>query len=407
MITHNHPLAPIQGRAIRPTICRSPRSAIRQKPANQMLTGPITHSNAIRSDGTELLEAIEALLRRFVWLPNENDYTIIALWIVYTHAYDLFNHAPRLALHSPVPGCGKSTLFRILVALVRSGKIWINPTEATVFRDMAATHPTILFDEMDKYLYKNKSIHAVLNSGHMQGATVPRTVGEGEEAHVVDFDVFGPVAFALKGMQLPADLAERSLQINMQKSLTQFEKLTPDVSPSLDALGKRIAGWAKQNRIAIERAAKMIALPEAIINRAGDNWVPLFTIADVVGGDWPQRVTAAAMDYEKKNASLDKGILLLSNLKTLMENAPKSFYSSRELWSALNDREDWAWGDYAYGSGLNAHKLAKLLKGFGIMPRQEKLPKTEGGSKTKARGYHRRDFEKVWNVYDIQSEMSA
>ncbi len=165
-----------------------------------------------RSEGPALLGEIEAQLRSFVWLPNENDYTIITLWVVYTHAYDLFNYAPRLALHSPVPGCGKSTLFKILKSLVREGKIWVNPTEATLFRDMAATHPVILFDEMDKYLYVNKAILAVLNSGHMAGVTVPRTVGEGAEAHVFDFDVFGPVGFALKGMQLPADLADCALR---------------------------------------------------------------------------------------------------------------------------------------------------------------------------------------------------
>jgi len=406
MHTNNYSPVPTQGRAVRPTISRTPRSAI-HKSSNQQSSELTPRSDSLGNDGVALLGDIETQLRRFIWLPNNNDYTIIALWIVYTHAYDVFNHAPRLALHSPVPGCGKSTLFRILAALVRSGKIWVNPTEATVFRDMAATHPTILFDEMDKYLYKSKSIHAVLNSGHMQGATVPRTMGEGEEAHVVDFNVFGPVAFALKGMQLPPDLAERSLQINMQKSLMRLEKLTPDILPSFDILGKRIAGWAKQHRNQIADRARQTTLPEAVINRAGDNWVPLFAIAEAVGGDWQQRVTAAMLDYEKNNASMDRGVLLLSNLKTLMENNPKPFFSSQELWSALNDREDWAWGDYAYGSGLNAHKLAKLLKGFGIKPRQEKLLKTEGGGKTKVRGYYRRDFEKVWEAYGIQSEPSV
>lgn len=110
-----------------------------------------------RAEGLVLLGDIEAQLRNFIWLPNDRDYTIVTLWIVYTYAYGLFNHAPRLALHSPVPGSGKSTLFNILKALVRDGKIWINPTEATLFRDMAATHPTILFDEMDKYLRSTRS----------------------------------------------------------------------------------------------------------------------------------------------------------------------------------------------------------------------------------------------------------
>ena len=30
------------------------------------------------------------------------------------------------------------------------------------------------------------------------------------------------------------------------------------------------------------------------INRIGDNWLPLFAIADVIGNDWPDRVREAA-----------------------------------------------------------------------------------------------------------------
>src|SRR5262249_52144008 len=36
-------------------------------------------------EGTALLNDIETVLRRFSWLPNERDYTILPLWIVYDH----------------------------------------------------------------------------------------------------------------------------------------------------------------------------------------------------------------------------------------------------------------------------------------------------------------------------------
>src|SRR6266481_5205155 len=69
----------------------------------------------------QTLDALEALLRRIIWLPNVTDYAVLVIWALYTHAYDKFLHAPRLALHSPVPGCGKTKLLAILKILVRAG----------------------------------------------------------------------------------------------------------------------------------------------------------------------------------------------------------------------------------------------------------------------------------------------
>jgi hypothetical protein len=172
--------------------------------------------------------------------------------------------------------------------------------------------------------------------------------------------------------------------------------------PRLNTLGARIVEWVKRKRKAIEDCRDRCDLPEQIINRAGDNWLPLFAIAEAAGGDWPRRATDAALDYDKHNPSQDRGILLLGNLKTIMERTSKTFFSSSELWAALNDREDWAWGEYACGDGLNAHKLANLLKPFGIVPRQQRMT----GS-AKLRGYHKRDFETAWHTYDIQAEDEA
>lgn len=356
-----------------------------------------------RGDGYELLESIEAELRQFIWLPNEHDYTTLTLWIVYTHAPELFDNAPRIALHSPVPGCGKSTLLRLLAALVRLGKIWLDPSEASLFRYIDANHPTLLFDEMDKYLYKSSGILAVLNAGHMKGATVPRIVGEGAEMQVQEFDVFGPVAFALKARELPADLADRSFKVTMQRSPIHKARLTDDHLKNLQWLNEQANEWVTRNKDRIAYFARELVLPNAITNRAGDNWLPLFTIAAAVGGVWPQRVTAAASDYEKNNPTLDKGMQLLTHIKGILESKKEDFIASEELRNALIEREDWPWGEYGYGKGLSVHRLAALLKPFGIAPRQRKLHGVSGNLTTKTRGYDTRDFESAWKAYGIDA----
>src|SRR5262249_22221530 len=150
---------------------------------------------------------------------------------------------PRLALHSPVPECGKSTLLGILEGLARLGHMVVTPTLATIFRKMHADHPTMLFDETDKYLYGNNEVLALLNAGWFKkGAKVDRCMGE--EFEVKTYDVFGPVAFALKGMELPADLASRSIRVNMQRAPRQMEKFTPTLERTLEQYRMEFEDWA-------------------------------------------------------------------------------------------------------------------------------------------------------------------
>ena len=57
-------------------------------------------------------------------------------------------------------------------------------------------------------------------------------------------------------------------------------------------------------------------LPENAFNRLADNWRPLFAIAEIAGGDWPQR-THAAFVALTSSADLDAqgvGTMLLSDI---------------------------------------------------------------------------------------------
>jgi hypothetical protein len=170
-------------------------------------------------------------------------------------------------------------------------------------------------------------------------------------------------------------------------------------------VNERIKEFVQRNRERIETCTKRLKLPEAIINRAGDNWVPLLAMANAVGGEWPQRVHTAALDYEKHNPTQDRGIVLLSNLRTIIESASKHFFSSQELCAALTAREDWQWGEYGYGKGLSTHSLARLLRPFSIYPKQERMAGAQTG-RAKLRGYDRSDFEKAWQAYGIRGEQS-
>ena len=101
-------------------------------------------------DGAEVLDALVAAFRRFLVLPD-GAAEALALWVVFTHAIDASAVAPRLALLSPVPRRGKTTLLGLLIRLVRRPLPTSNVTPAVVYRVIARDRPTLLIDEADTF----------------------------------------------------------------------------------------------------------------------------------------------------------------------------------------------------------------------------------------------------------------
>ena len=66
--------------------------------------------------GPAPLDLIVYILRRHLHL-TEHQYIAVALWIVHTFFYARFSVTPRLALTSPVRGCGKTTALDIISEL--------------------------------------------------------------------------------------------------------------------------------------------------------------------------------------------------------------------------------------------------------------------------------------------------
>ncbi len=346
-----------------------------------------------------VLEQLERFIREIIWLPNDADYAVVVMWALTTHVFDRFNHTPRLSAWSPVPGCGKTTLLQILEKVAQRGFMWVIPTEATIFRYIEQERPTLFLDEMDKYLYNSQAVLALLNAGHMRGGAVPRVVGEGEDMKVKLFKVFAPMAFGIKAKHLPSDLAERSIRIVLRKAPKQMVKYDAhEHEPVLQLLRNGMAAWASKALPHLKAAP----VPSALLNRSGDNWRPLLSVARAVGGDWYQRIEAAALAYDKAHVSTDRGLVLLRNIKEVWPDG-MDFMTSDKLISALTEREDWPWSEmHPTGKPLSKKGLASMLEPFEIAPKQknekvklQEVPEHWG----KLRGYWRKPFEPVWATY--------
>src|SRR5262249_16510559 len=97
----------------------------------------------------------------------------IVLWVLFTHTFDAAEVSPRLAVLSPLPECGKTTLFSVLSRLVRRALLASNLTAAVVFRAIDQYRPTLLMDEADTYFeQRGDEFRGILNSGDTRDAAV-------------------------------------------------------------------------------------------------------------------------------------------------------------------------------------------------------------------------------------------
>ena len=204
-------------------------------------------------------------------------------------------------------------MLRLLAHVARRAKRAGSISPPALFRAVEQFQPTVLLDETEKYVEHGSDLHALLNEGHCKGGTVLRVLGEKQELR--EFSVFGAMAFARNG-RLPDDLEQRSIVIEMQRRRADesLAELRDDRSELLQQIANMCARWADDNASIVADADPDMEM----INRNRDNWRPLFSIADVIGEDWPDRVREAAAALAPRESETF-GVMLLADIKMLFE----------------------------------------------------------------------------------------
>jgi hypothetical protein len=131
---------------------------------------------------------------------------------------------------------------------------------------------------------------------------------------------------------------------------------------------------------------------KGIEDRDADVWESLLVIADIIGGEWPQRARTAAIALvkEAKEREPSLGIKLLQDLKTVYGDVASLW--TKAILAKLHALEESPWGDLK-GKPLDERGLARLLRQYDIKPRTVRI-----GEET-AKGYARADLEDVWLRY--------
>ncbi len=368
----------------------------REQDSDGGLQGVIVEFDAIDPwptvvDGAELLDELMSAFQRYVVI-DQKSLIGITLWCVFAHCYDCFEHSPRLALQSPEPRCGKTTVAKVCEKLVPRALRADNVTVAALFRMIELYSPVLLIDEADTFAVDNEELRGIINSGHERaGGRVIRSVGDSHEPRA--FRTFGAMLLAGIG-SLPRTIEDRSLIITLKRkrgdeAVVRFRSSRCE---HLTQLNRKISRWVNDHRQALNDPDPSI--PGELGDRAADNWRPLLAIADLAGGVWPEKVRAAAIKLSGEVGVEDESIhiQLLSDIRTVFDPTTTSELSSTELVHRLTSLEDRPWADWSHGKPITPKKVANLVGKFGIRPRKLKTGK-------RPNGYRRNEFDDAFSRY--------
>jgi putative DNA primase/helicase len=240
-------------------------------------------------DPVLLLNELSAVIRRFI-VMDEEQADAAALWVALTWFIDVVEVAPLAIINAPEKSCGKSLLLDVMGRLSARPLPVSNATVAGLFRSVELWRPTLLIDEADTFIRENDELKGLINAGHTRAnAFVLRVVGDAHEPKV--FKVWGAKALAGIAMEkhLPDSTVSRAVVLNLRRKLPHETvlRLRHAEAGLFDGLAAKLARFADDHAQHVRRARP--ALPEALSDRAQDNWEPLLAIAGCAGPDWVRR----------------------------------------------------------------------------------------------------------------------
>lgn len=343
-------------------------------------------------DGAELLHDAESILKRHVILPP-GGHIVIPLWAMGSYCMDAWSLFPKMLITSPRKRCGKTVLLEALECIVFRALLTSNISPSAIFRCIEEWAPSLMIDEADTFTKDNDELNGIMNAGHRKrNATVIRSEKVGETFLPRKFSVWCPQVIAGIGEQR-GTMHDRSIHIEMRRKMPGEEviKLPVDAFEQQISIRRRFLRWAEDNRSIL----RPVEPPACGNDRAQDNWLPLFTLAKAVGGDWPEKVKTAYLVFNATvdDESGDAGAMMLADIKEILNSRTAKNIFSEDLVALLVGIEDRPWFEWKRGKPLTQNTLSRMLDPYHIKSKDIKI------SGIVKRGYSKSSFEDAFMRY--------
>ena len=229
----------------------------------------------------------------------------LTLTLAVTHtAPSVFTTKPRFLVTAKMPASGKSTLTLDIPLLLahnpwQVGKSTSQPALMTKFTESTGV-PTMLADDVGKIFGdsgthgQTSPLYAIAIDGYRKTATVSMA----RSGVSRDFSSYGVMFMNGLHNAVPADLRTRAV-CGEATPLPDGRQVRDSLDPSTELEGNALRSvlrqWVGQNSDDMQQFALngLRKLHRKLNGRLRQVWGPLFAVAHVAGGDWPQRCMSA------------------------------------------------------------------------------------------------------------------
>ena len=235
---------------------------------------------------SELFNRIRDYIRTYVFINEPSAYDLLSTWVMGTYVFRIFRYYPYIHLQAEKDS-GKTILIEVLKRICFNGSDGVDPTGATIFRQVEANSPTLFFDEVEDF--KNpkpsqRNIMSILNAGFSKSGKVSRVI----KGKPVSFSVYSPKVFG--GINDINDVLEsRTIHIPMLRKLPEekIEKFndSKDLLAEQEAVREELYLFGLQFCGAISdlyENIQSIKYLDELQNRTSDIWAPLFVLSGIV-----------------------------------------------------------------------------------------------------------------------------
>jgi hypothetical protein len=328
-----------------------------------------------------LLQEINDKIRKYAVL-DEHYLTALVLWIPMDWVHnEIATHSPFLDVGSVDEGSGKTLLLWLLFFLSLRPCLGADFTSANIYRTADHDQPTMIIDESDE-AFEDRQLGRIVNASWTRGEKIPRQVYDRttKEWRTYWFNVFCPKVFGHvllpPAKPLPRTIARRCISVKIwpKRENEYVEKFGYCDDNEFATLRRKLLRFANDQAKAIAEIEP--TFPAGFNNSVSDNWELLLSIAELAGGDWPNRAHKAA-EFIAGKLKGSQGSQLFEAFHAmcigrLKGGAAEIAIPSEEAVAFLKDFDPYWATDYRGSDGhpgeITQSKLAALLRNYEISP---------------------------------------
>jgi hypothetical protein len=331
----------------------------------------------------EIFKRIKDLLKKYVELEIEEDYSLVSAWIIGTYLFPVFSAYPFLHIKAP-KGSGKTQFLNFLKQICFNG-VKAKPTMPALSDTVDSLRGTYLIDQADLLKRRgNEELVDILTDSYKKegGKRRLRISQKGGGWKTEEQEVYSPKAFASVG-ELPEDLADRCITIPLIKSGKNF----PEPSEENENW-KEIRGELYKMALANFSLFKSIyeglkvdyRQNSVIVGRKLELWLSIETILKFCVEEMElgqiKKIFEQLYEYtEYEPTELEKAVI--NTVYEMIKEGEKSeiYSGTSEIREKIDETNEDVWGDKLLSTHQKKIKIGKIIQKFNLPTKKERKNK--------------------------------